>query len=282
MERADFGTISTPRVAISYRPTDDFFLYASYAEGFTSAETVSLPFLPDPIVLDPEIVATRELGLRSDWFDNRLRLNATYFDSRWEGFRAWKLISLPNNPAVVVQVPTSDTVASASGLEAELSYVPNDRWQLDFALGLLDTEYLEIGDPPANGSGLQPGIPFAYAPETSHSLGLRYGLPLTRGGNLLFVGNYGWMDEYQRASANENQPKNPDGSNKPEPAYGILNARVVFEPAEGNWQLSLFGTNLTNEWYVNGGADFGFFEGTDIGTIGRPREVGVGLRFIFD
>ena len=37
VESADFGTISTPKVAIAYRPTDDVFLYASYAEGYTSS-----------------------------------------------------------------------------------------------------------------------------------------------------------------------------------------------------------------------------------------------------
>jgi iron complex outermembrane receptor protein len=107
-------------------------------------------------------------------------------------------------------------------------------------------------------------------------------LPLAQSGSLLFVGNYGWMDEYQRGSGNEQQPKNPDGSDKPEPAYGVLNARVIYEPADGNWQLSVFGTNLTNEWYVNGGIDARGLTGYDFGTIGRPREVGVGLRFVFD
>jgi len=136
--------------------------------------------------------------------------------------------------------------------------------------------------PPANGSGLQPGIPFAYAPEQSVSLGLRYRLPVANGSEVLFAGNYGWMEEYQRARGNESQPKNPDGSNKPEPAYGILNARVDYRLANRNWYVSLFGTNLTNEWYVNGGFDAGAVGGFDHGTIGRPREVGVGASFAFD
>jgi outer membrane receptor protein involved in Fe transport len=36
------------------------------------------------------------------------------------------------------------------------------------------------------------------------------------------------------------------------------------------------------EWYVNGGFDAGVFAGYDFGTIGRPREVGVGIKFVFD
>ena len=37
VDQPDFGTISTPKVAVTCRPTDDVFLYASYAEGYTSS-----------------------------------------------------------------------------------------------------------------------------------------------------------------------------------------------------------------------------------------------------
>ena len=76
--------------------------------------------------------------------------------------------------------------------------------------------------------------------------------------------------------------KNPDGSNNPEPAYGLLNARIVYTAARANWRLSLFGTNLTNEWYVNGGFDLGPPWGYAPATIGRPREAGVGVQFTVD
>jgi iron complex outermembrane receptor protein len=280
-ERTDLGTASTPRVSIEYRPTEEMFVYASYAEGFTSGEVVNDPRLPAPYVLDPEVVATKEIGLRSDWLDARLRFNATAFDSHWDGLRVPKLVNDPNAPVFIV-VNTSDGVAQARGLELEMFYLPGDRWDLNFALGLLDTEYLEIGDPSPLGTGLQPGIPFAYAPEVSYALGARYRWPLNSGGELMFVGNYGWMDEYQREAANQFQSKNPDGSDRPEPSYGILNARVIYQPANRNWQLSLFGTNLADEWYVNGGVDLRTLAGVDQAMIGRPREVGVGLKWVFD
>jgi hypothetical protein len=161
------------------------------------------------------------------------------------------------------------------------SFRPNASWDLDFSFALLDTEYLDIGVPPANGSGLQPGTPFAYAPDTSFSLSVRHRLPLANGGELQFVGDYGWMGEYQRASSNERQPKNADGSNKPEPSYGILNARIVYELPKHSCRISVFGTNLTNEWYVNGGFDAGVFAGYDFGTIGWPRQIGAGVAFSF-
>jgi iron complex outermembrane receptor protein len=278
--RPDFGSTTTPKVSIAYRPTDDVYVYVGYAEGFTSSALINDPVV-GPYLLDPEVVRTRELGLRSDWLESRLRLNATYFDSRWQGLRVVKFIEIENQP-LPRGVLTDDGTAHTTGVEIELHYMAGERWQVDFGLGLLDSEYVEIGDPPANGSGLQPGIPLAYAPETSYTVGLHYSLPLADGGRFRFAGNYGWMDEYMRFARNEFQNKNPDGTPKLEPGYGVLNARLVYEPSNEAWQLAVFGTNLTNEWYVNGGFDHSLFLGYDIGQIGRPREVGIGLRFTFD
>jgi len=82
------------------------------------------------------------------------------------------------------------------------------------------------------------------------------------------------MDDYEPAVAADFQSKNPDGSNKPEPAFGLWNARFVCTTPRGDWRLWLFGTNLTNEWYVNGGFDLGTAWGHAPALIGRPRQVG--------
>ncbi len=44
----------------------------------------------------------------------------------------------------------------------------------------------------------------------------------------------------------------------------------------------MFGTNLTNEWYINGGFDGGPFFGYDFATIGNPREIGVSVQLALD
>jgi outer membrane receptor protein involved in Fe transport len=110
---------------------------------------------------------------------------------------------------------------------------------------------------------------------------VRYRLPLAAG-EVSFASSYGWMNDYERALANDIQSRNADGSRRPEPAYGIWNARIDYRPSNRNWRLSLFGTNLTDEWYVNGGIDIGLYEGYDFGTIGRPREIGLGAQIVFN
>ena len=63
--------------------------------------------------------------------------------------------------------------------------------------------------------------------------------------------------------------------------YWLTNARLVFTPAEGNYELSLFGTNLTNEYNINSGFLHNIWQ-FDFGTVDRPREVGVAMRMFFN
>ena len=281
-EDPDLGTIATHKVAAAYRLRDDLMLYASWSEGFTSSEIVTSRLLPDPIVLDPEIVSTRELGLRSSWLDQRLRFNATYFASRWDGLRVPVLPDDPRNPGQKLPspVPTSEGLAEAEGWELELAWMPGERWFLSGGLGLLDTAYLDIGNPDPTGvNGIQPHSPFAYAPRRSASLSLGYTLPLGGGGALSFAASYGWMDDYVRAPANQWTPIDAEGRPIFEPAYGVMNARVRFEPLGRRWDLELWGRNLTDAWYVNGGIDARTVWGFDFATVGAAREVGLSVGF---
>jgi hypothetical protein len=45
--------------------------------------------------------------------------------------------------------------------------------------------------------------------------------------------------------------------------------------------VAVFGTNLTDEYYVNSGF-FHALWSIDFATVGRPREVGVQLKAFFD
>jgi iron complex outermembrane receptor protein len=280
----DLGHITTNKFAVTYQLNDDMMVYGTWGEGFTSGGVTISPNFPDPIILDPEIISTREFGLRSDWLDGRLRFNATYFASKWDGLRVPILPDDPNNPGQKLPFPvnTSEGLAEADGWEFEIVYAPGDRWMVNGGLGLLDASYLDIGDPDATGiNGIQPGTPFAYAPETSASVGVQYDLPLANGGHVVLVGNYGWMDEYVRDPANQRIPKDANGNTIFEPAYGILNARMRYEPADRNWSLELWGRNLSDEQYVNGGFDTRTVWGYDFTVIGQSREVGVSLGFQF-
>jgi outer membrane receptor protein involved in Fe transport len=157
---------------------------------------------------------------------------------------------------------------------------------LNAGLGLIDTEYIQAGvltGPPGQASitGNYPGAPFAYAPDESYALGAQYDIPMPNGGRILLVGNYGYRGDYARDAAYQRTFIDQNGNPVLEPAYGILNARFVYEPAAQNYSVELWGKNLTDELYVNGGFDTRDIWGYDFSIVGRSREVGVSLTFTF-
>ena len=85
--------------------------------------------------------------------------------------------------------------------------------------------------------------------------------------------DYGFVDDYVRVRESQRQTF--------QESYAKLNARLNYEPPAGNWRFSVFGTNLTDERYLNGGflsTGFAF----DLATVARPREVGASMEFFFD
>jgi iron complex outermembrane receptor protein len=295
-ERPDFGNNTTNKFGLQYQANEDIMIYGSWSEGFTETgiNFVAVPTLVAPGVcqnvatafpLKREEITNREIGFRSDWRDSTVRLNATYFDASWDGMR---VVALPIDPCTGLPAPnpypTSDGLGDANGWEFELTMAPAalERWQFNVGLGIIDTAYRDSGFfDPVTGSGTSPAGPFAYAPEHSATLGFQYGRPLENGATLSVFGNYGWRDEYARDAAHQRIPLDANGNYILEPAYGLFNGRLSYEPANANWQLAIWGNNLTAEQYVNGGFDARQVWGYDFAVIGRPREVGATLNVRF-
>ncbi|HEX5046142.1 MAG TPA: TonB-dependent receptor [Gammaproteobacteria bacterium] len=293
---ADQPTIDTYKASVAYHPTDAMMIYGTYSEGFTSANEPLVTIGATAVVpngcgvrLTPtqvrcsvpaELIDNKEVGLRSEWLDGKLRFNATYFDSHWTGMRVWLL---PRDAAGNTQpfpYQSGDGEGTASGFEFEVVYGATDRLQLNFGLGLIDTNYIQSGFFDGT-TGQFPGAPFAYAADQSGTVGATYEIPLKNSGRFLVVGNYGYMGDYARDSAYQRTLIDANGNPILEPGYGILNARLVYEPAARNYSVEVWGKNLTDELYVNGGFDTRDTWGYDFSIVGRSREVGLSLTFNF-
>src|SRR5690606_18790483 len=72
----------TWRVVYDHRITDDAMIYASYNRGFKSGNFNIIPATTPPY--SPEIVDSFEIGTKSDWLDNRVRLNIAAFYSKYK------------------------------------------------------------------------------------------------------------------------------------------------------------------------------------------------------
>lgn len=58
-------------------------------------------------------------------------------------------------------------------------------------------------------------------------------------------------------------------------ANTLLNGRVTWESADEDWEVALYGRNLTDEEYFNGKLDLVALLGREQGNPANPREWGI-------
>jgi iron complex outermembrane recepter protein len=289
----------TGRVSLQYQFTDDVMGYASFSQGFGFGANNPATYVLWPgttsdyrlYTLEPEVLDNFEVGIRTDMLDGRLRFNATLFDTTWDDIQVNVALRVcdANNVCTDTRsvVPQNVGSASAKGAEFELVFAATDNVLFNFNLGLLDTGYDTITAPTA--SAYVPGVTeFSQAPERTINLGIQHDATLGNGGSLTTRFDYTYVSQYWRSADPTlrvawyagNSTGILPGFSDESGDFGQYNARLTYTPADGRWDASLFGTNLSNEYQLNSGFFHGIW-GYDFASVARPREVGASLTFRF-
>lgn len=100
-----------PRFTLDFKASDDLFIYASAAKGvraggFNTANAVSpTGILASEVPYDEEENWTYELGFKSDWFDRKLMLNASFFHVDWKNAQVSSFTENPTatNPNRIIR-----------------------------------------------------------------------------------------------------------------------------------------------------------------------------------
>jgi iron complex outermembrane receptor protein len=258
--------------------------YIGYSEGFNSGgfgvEQLSCKRRVSPFL--PEDLKNLEVGIRSDLAKGLLRLNATVFDTKWNDIQlAGESIDDCVNPPVASTNLRTQNVASAEakGLEVELTVAPNEHFLFNFNLGLLDTQYVGITTPVP---GLTLNTEFNQAPRTTGNVGIQYTARLGSGSTLTTRFDFSYSSQFWRSQIPNFRteyyglPSTFDEGGD----YGLVNLRLAYAPMKASWEVAVFGTNLTNEYYLNSGFFHSLWD-IDFATVGRPREAGVELKVKF-
>lgn len=253
----------TPRIALQHEWTEGSMIYGSVSQGFNGGGVNATfdPTLPNNGILPytEEILTNYEFGYRGD-LDNLL-LYATLFWGEWDDIQIGETLT----PG---QMTTSNGgAAEISGLEVEGQWRATDNVLVDFTFGLLDTKYTDIGQATA----IQINTPFPFSPERSASIGVQW----NNGGSITARADYGWISDFETFQETDFQV-----ALGPNEAYGLLSGRLTYRPPAANWDVAVFGTNLTNQWYRLGGFA-AVLAGIDQGVVARPREVGVAANLNF-
>lgn len=133
-------SIFTPRFAVTYEPNDDLLFFVSATRGFKSGGwnargTAGSELLP----FGPETTWSYEAGFRSEFWNNRARLNVTAYYADTTGLQTPSAFVRGNGTIAFITRNFADY--ENYGIEAELTLAPADGLNIFASLGWQDDQY---------------------------------------------------------------------------------------------------------------------------------------------
>lgn len=268
----------TPRVAVNHTLTDEINLYANYSRGYKAGgfntfafninytdecdeacwveEAYGGEFLAGTTLAsyDPEIVDSFEVGMKSDFLDNSLKVNVGVYYYDYQDFQG---IFSANGGSVIKNIGQ----AEGKGVEFDITYLPTDNLRLFLASAIQSSEVNEGLD--LDGSSLK-GQKLA-APDVTISFVGSYYWYLENDVDLALQVSYNWQTE---TSGDEFMGGNDVFA---QPSYGLLGAQ--FSAISMSWSLSAYIDNITDEEYFDSGLD-----DTGINNFGIGRGINGGIK----
>lgn len=251
------------RLAARYEVSDDLMVYASYstgtkAGGFSTTATSQSQLDP----YRPEKAKAWEAGIRSDWREKRLRANATVFWNEYDDLQVGAF--RPVSGGTGQQSFTANSAFErARGVELQVTALPIENLQINAAVGYLDARYtsfkaaLSYAFPGRVCNGVVGGIPIeqdhadendpcflvpARAPTWTAKVDVAYVFDLGELGTVR--PSLVWSHETSHYTNLTNAPQGY------QPTYSKWDADITYEHPSGDWRLSVFGKNLTDEVHL--------------------------------
>ncbi|MBA6411609.1 TonB-dependent receptor [Parahaliea sp. F7430] len=272
----------SPRLTVSYQPTDFTMLYATYSVGFKSGGLNGRATqVPDFSVYDDAEITSYEVGVKSDLFDDRLRLNMAVFYQEVDDWQV-QVNSIDRETFTFLSRIENAAAATMTGAELEATFVVSDSFQINGSLGWIDPEYdtylsqdfttLEFVD-------VADQYNFQFSPEWTGHITARYEKHFEKLGNLVARVDWSYVgDQHFIVSPSPLI----DGD-----SYTLVDARLELRELWGsNFALALWGKNIGDEEYRSGGFDVPTFginppDGLYANSWGNTRTWGLDLRYDF-
>jgi iron complex outermembrane receptor protein len=282
---------TSPRLSLSYQWNDDMMTFITYAKGYKSGgfnARSNTPLQWGPY--DDMDVDSFELGMKSMWWEDRVRFNATAFYQELNDMQAQVNAVDPGNAqsgfSTVIQNAAEATVA---GFELELIAQFTENFNLSAGYGYTDADYDEFDSfdlYTGEVSDISHDRAFEFTPEDNYNLSLNYAFPqFSNNGRL-----YGRLD-WSGQSKIHVTPKISGNNDLTQGRYDVVNARLTYGDialGDGTLYIAAWGRNLTDEEYKIGGweidagdPEFGGIGRTATSQFGEPRTYGIDIGYRF-
>ena len=260
---------------IAYNVNDAMMVYGTYAEGYRPGGLNRLSVTAIDGAYQADILESYEVGMKGDFMEGRLRLNAAIYTQEWDDFQLSKI------DTSVSVLTLTDNVGSAEsdGFEVDGSYLINENWDISFGASWIDSELTEdyyireadqiAGLPPQAASGTE----LPRVPDLKWNIATRYNFQLGGMGSYIQA-SYTYTGESYNLlydiDANSRTRKKQDD-------YAVGNIAWGIEAA--TWTAELFVKNVGDERgevFINGATYDQRI------TSNRPRTIGLRFRHRFE
>ena len=268
----DWSNVS-PSFIVAYDLTEDSNLYFKYTQGYRTggfngrASSVHGAVTP----VDEETLLSLELGLKSEWFDRRLRVNAAIFQSDYDDIQL-SLFERDGPPGSVLRVNAGE--AEMKGVELDIMAVLAEGLVLRADYAHLNSDFVEVIDP-LTGEDISDDFLLVAAPENSFNIDLEYSFSLLDWGLFSADINYAWKDEREIGTTVQD-------AGAPLDSFGVWNGRLMLSNISmadyGSLAVSLWAKNITDEEYQLDGIALPT-TGSTLIAYGEPRTYGLRLDY---
>jgi len=248
----------SPNFVLSWQQSDDIMWYGSISRGYKSGGFQGAPATRDLArrIIDPESVWNYEVGYKSQWLDNRFRLNLVGF---YSDYRDLQVVQFKTEGNFGVFQTSNAASASLKGVELEFTLKPASGLEFFGSYAFLDATYDQFND--LSGRDFTGNV-LRQAPRHSLYLAAYYERDFYKG-RLRFRADY----RYQGKSFRE-----PDNSVTIQPGFDLVDASIAYESADDSWEATLWAKNLMDKEYISHLYVLG---GNDYALFGTPRTYGL-------
>lgn len=263
---------TTFRAAVAQDFTKNVNGYVSFNRGYKAGGYNSVAF-NNPVSL-PETLDATEVGLKSELFERRVRLNLAAFHYNYKDIQLRSTVP-PAPPGSSLLLNAA--VAKVNGLDADFNIIASDSLHINGGFELLNAKYNQflggtcstpkvitgttLGGANSVSCDLS-GYPVVNSPKYSYTLGFVYYFDIASG-KLSLAANDAYKSGYNLVA---------DG-NTTQKAYHNTSASLTWKSPDEHYDVQAFGKNLGSAYYYTSAQ--GATGGSFIYTPGAPRTFGL-------
>lgn len=230
----------TWRGSIDHRFSPGLLAYASVNRGFKSGlyDALAVPL----VLLKPEVLDAYEVGVKSDLFDRRVRLNGALFHYNYKQIQIARFV----NGTLVLE---NGSGAKIDGLDVDATWQATPNLTFTAGLSILDDRFTSYPTAPKTTPLAAGGIAVATAdakgnklpstPDWTLNLTANYVIP-TAVGTFELNGTYLHNDGYYQGPENRLRQK----------PFDLINSSLSWTSTSGTYRASLWAKNLGDEFYA--------------------------------